>query len=427
MNTFVKMVIGEKKADDRKNFIWNMTGSGIYSFISMFLTIAVIRIMGEKMGGIFSIALTISQMLLYIAYFEMRLFQVTDVERTYCFAQYHGAKIITCLLMMAASVVYIVLQGYAGSKMLIVFLMCIYRMTDGYADLYEGQFQLNDRLYLAGKSLAFRSIFSSTCFVGALILLKVNTAFSTEKIMIMALCIAVAAAFIGLWAFDILIEAAFGKIAPSFEWKAIKNILKECFPLFIGAFLWVYILSASRFAIDRNMADEYQAYYQTMFMPVSVINLFATFFFKPALMTLSECYSKREKKAFYKKIGGLLLIIAVFTLICMLGAFLLGIPVLSAMSGCDLSSYRMVLVFLMLAGGLNSLSFFLYYILTIMRKPKSVLAGYGSAALLTLVISSMLVQKMGIWGAGISFFLTVGYLSGVFSIMIIIHCRRDFK
>lgn len=427
MSTFVKLVVGDKPASDKKNFIWNMAGSGIYSFISMFLSIIVIRIMGEKMGGVFSIAITISQMLLYIAYFELRTFQVTDVEHRYSFAQYHGAKIVTCILMMAASVVYIGLQGYGMEKALIVFLMCIYRMIDGYADLYEGQFQLNNRLYLAGESMGFRSMISSAFFVGALILLKMNSTFSTEKIMIIALCIAIVVAFVGLWAFDLLIEGSFGEIGPSFEWKVIGKILVECFPLFVGAFLWVYILSASRIAIDSNMADEYQAYYQTLFMPVSIINLFATFFFRPALTPLSEFYSKRDKEAFLKKIMGLIIIIVVFTVICMAGAYLLGIPVLSAMSGCDLSEYRMVLVFLMVAGGLNSASFFLYYILTIMRKPKSVLIGYISAALLSLVISSLLVQKMEIWGAALSFFITVGYLCAVFSVMIVVHCRRDFK
>lgn len=417
MTGFVELLTGKEPAGEKKNFIWNMAGSGIYSFISMFLSIIVIRIMGEKMGGVFSIAITISQMLLYIAYFELRTFQVTDVEHRYSFAQYHGAKLITCILMMVVSVIYIAIQGYDTEKMLIVFLMCIYRMLDGYADLYEGQFQLHDRLHLAGKSMAFRSIISSAFFIGALIL---------TRNLVLSLGIAIVTALVALWAFDLLIESSFGSIKPSFDRKVIKSILTECFPLFVGAFLWVYILSASRIAIDSNMADEYQAYYQTLFMPVSIINLFATFFFRPALTPLSEYYSKRDKEAFFKKIKGLLVLIAVFTVICMAGAFLLGIPVLSLMSGCDLGEYRMVLVVLMVGGGLNSASFFLYYILTIMRKPKSVLAGYISAALLSLVISSALVQQMGIWGAALSFLITVGYLCMVFSILIVAHCRKDF-
>lgn len=418
METFRRWVVGTQPPSDKKNFLWNMLGSGVYSFISMFLSILVIRIMGEKMGGVFSIAITISQMMLYIAYFELRTFQVTDIERKFTFAQYHGAKVIACAGMMLVSIVYVVLKGYGAEKMSIVLLMCVYRMIDGYADLYEGEFQLNNRLYLAGKSMAFRSIISSGCFLAAL---------GLTRNIVLSLCIAIAVALVALWAFDLCIERGYGRLAPSFDLKVLGRIFIQCFPLFVGAFLWVYILSASRIAVDAKMADEYQAYYQTLFMPVSIINLFATFFFRPALTTLAEQYSRRDGKAFLGKVMKLLMVIAGFTVVCMAGAYLLGIPVLSLMSGCDLEAYRGTLVLLMAAGGMNSASFFLYYVLTTMRRPVSVLIGYVSAALLSVVISGMFVEQRGIFGAALSFFVTVTYLCAVFAVCIVIHYRKEFR
>ena len=418
MEIFRRWVVGEQPPSDKKNFLWNMLGSGIYSFISMFLSILVIRIMGEKMGGVFSIAITISQMMLYIAYFELRTFQVTDVERMFTFAQYHGSKVIACVGMMLVSIVYVALKGYDAEKTGIVLLMCIYRMIDGYADLYEGEFQLNNRLYLAGKSMAFRSIISSGCFLAVL---------GVTRNIVLSLCIAIAVALVALWAFDLFIERGYGRLAPSFDFKVLVKILIQCFPLFVGAFLWVYILSASRIAVDAKMADEYQAYYQTLFMPVSIINLFATFFFRPALTTLAELCSRRDGKAFLGKVMRLLMVIAGFTVVCMAGAYLLGIPVLSLMSGCELGDYRGTLVLLMAAGGMNSASFFLYYVLTTMRRPVSVLIGYVSAALLSVVISGMLAEQRGIFGAALSFFVTVTYLCAVFAVCIMIHYKKEFR
>lgn len=418
METFRKWLVGSEPASDKKNFLWNMIGSSVYSFITVFLSILVIRIMGEKMGGVFSIAITISQMLLYIAYFELRTYQVTDVECKFTFAQYHGAKIVTCIAMMLASVGYVAWKGYDAEKVCIVLLMCVYRMIDGYADLYEGEFQFNDRLHLAGKSMAFRSLISSGCLLAVL---------GVTRNVVLSLCIAIVVALAALWVFDLFIERGFGRIAPSFDIKVIGRILAQCFPLFVGAFLWVYILSASRIAVDAKMADEYQAYYQTLFMPVSIINLFATFFFRPALTTLASLYSRREGRAFIGRVLRLLAMIAGFTVVCVAGAYLLGIPVLSLMSGCDLEEYRGTLVLLMAAGGMNSASFFLYYVLTTMRKSASVLIGYVSAAVLSVAISGWLVGRQGIFGAALSFFITVTYLCAVFAVCIMIHYRKEMR
>ena len=110
----------------------------------------------------------------------------------------------------------------------------------------------------------------------------------------------------------------------------------------------------------------------------------------------------------------LLGMIGAFTAACMLGAFWLGIPVLSLISGCDLEEYRMLLVVLMVGGGVNSATFFMYYILTIMRKAKSILIGYSSAALITLITSNYLVKSIGLVGAAYSFVITVLYLFAFF-------------
>ena len=68
-----QVIIGKKNVTEKKNFVWNMVGSGIFSFVSMALSLCVIQIAGEKVGGVFSIAVTISQMMLYIAFFELSL------------------------------------------------------------------------------------------------------------------------------------------------------------------------------------------------------------------------------------------------------------------------------------------------------------------------------------------------------------------
>lgn len=415
MSRLTDFIIGDTKTNDKRNFIWNMFGSGIFSFISMFMSICVIFIMGEEAGGIFSIAITISQMFLYIAYFEQRTYQVTDYERKYTFAQYHGAKIITCIMMLVISFGYIIMKQYPSEKAEIILLMCVFRMLDGYADLYEGQFQLEERLYLSGKSMAFRSVFSFLCLMLGLII---------THDMKKSLYIAIVAAMIGVLVCDICVAWHFDNIRPDFSFIFVINILKECFPLFVGAFLWVYILSASRIAVDGNMNSEFVAYYQVLFMPVSIINLFATFFFRPALTEMSELYNQKNKSLLVRKIRSILILILSLTIVCMIGAYLMGIPVLSILSGCNLNAYRNSLVILMLAGGINSAAFFMYYVLSITRNMKCILFGYVTAALISILISGYFVRKIGILGASLSFLISVSSLFLIFVISILIDLKK---
>ena len=102
----------------------------------------------------------------------------------------------------------------------------------------------------------------------------------------------------------------------------------------------------------------------------------------------------------------------------MLGAYILGIPVLSALSGCDLTAYRGILVFLLLAGGFNAVSFTMYYILTIMRSTAAILVNYVLAAVLALVISKPFVCSYGITGAAVSYFIVVTVLCVLFGLSI---------
>lgn len=392
----VSGLIGEGNPSEIQNFTWNMLGSLMTAMSTMVLSLFVIKITGPEEGGIFAIALTLSQMLMYIAYFEMRTFQVTDVTRKYLFGEYHAAKLFLCIMMLLVSFVYVAVKHYYFEKGLIILLVCLWKDFDGYADVYESQFQTNGRLDLAGKSMTYRMLFSVAAFFVALII---------TKSLVFSLVIVNFIAFIGVLIFDIAVMNAIGKIEVLFNLEKIRGLLKECAPLFVGIFCWVYILSASRIAIDNNMSSVFQSYYQILFLPVSVINLFAGFVFKPLLPKLAMYYEMNEKRHFYSIIGKGILCLLMITIICMAGAFLIGVPILSFLSGCNLEPYKMILVFLIFSGGINAIDYTLYYVLTIMRAMDAILISYIIAALTAFFISNPLVREYGIRGGAGSYFI----------------------
>lgn len=400
-------------AYSKKDFTWNMIGSTVFAVASMALTYLTIRMAGEQDGGLFSIAITLSQMFAFIVYYEMRNYQITDVSARYGFADYFSAKIINSVIMMAICVLYVIIKGYDEKKCIVILLVCVYRMADAVADAFESQFQVSGRLDLAGKSMTYRTLLSVTAYFCTLAV--------THDIVI-SVSAAIIFAVIGVLCFDVVPIRKYAKIKLSFS--NVPSVIKACFPLFVGVFLWTYILSASRIAVDDCMDARFQAYYQVLFMPVSVINLFAGFIFRPVLTELSVLNDEGKKKQFFSKIFKMLALICVFSLLCVAAAYLAGVQVLGILAGCDLSDYRNVLVMLIFSGGLNALSVALYYVLTIYRSNRGIMAGYITASVAAYFISPILVRGHGLMGGALSYLVVVLLLNLIFGVCIIINNNK---
>ena len=159
---------------NRANVVWNIAGSFVYAFASMVLSFLVIRLAGEEQGGIFSFGFsTLGQQLFLVAYFGIRPFHITDGAGEYTFGDYREHRNITCLIALAAGAVFMMIRhgaylrgvgDYNGEKCTILLLLVVYKVIDGYADVYESEFQRQGSLYLTGKSNFFRTILSVSVF-----------------------------------------------------------------------------------------------------------------------------------------------------------------------------------------------------------------------------------------------------------------------
>ena len=188
-----QLVLGTKTDHTRDNFLWNMIGSALYALA----TIVLVRITrgpaGTGVGADFNIALKTGQILLTIGYFEIRPFQVTDVAGEYSFQEYYSFRFLTCGAMAVSGVLFPWLKGESGVRFALFALLCLYKLMDGAADVYEGEFQKQGRMDLAGKSVAFRTLLSVGAY-GAAAAVTGNVALSV--------CVMVLAAALGVLLFD---------------------------------------------------------------------------------------------------------------------------------------------------------------------------------------------------------------------------------
>lgn len=397
--------MGNGQNQARKNVIWNMIGSFIFALASIVLFAAATRATGEYWGGIFSIAFTTGQILLTIGYYEVRPFQVTDMKYQYSFQEYFSLRCMTSIAMALFGFVYVWITRPDADKGLVIILMCFYKLMDGVADVFEGEFQRQGRLDLAGKSLAYRTALSGAVFIIA--------AFVTKSVVAASIA-AVIAAVIGVIIFDIVLIPEFEPLKFSKAWGKIGRLLRDCFLLFIGNFLYLYICNAAKYAVDAHMSAEAVTYYTDIFLPTSTINLLSGFVFKPLLTTMGDAFTKKQWQQFRQLITKLMIGILGLTVICCLGGYLLGVPVLSWFFGQDLKPYKMSLVILLLGGGCNAAVMFLYYVLTTMRKQAYILGCYIAAFVIAIFFAPYMVKQYAIVGGAISYTVVMGFLALLF-------------
>lgn len=417
-------VMGSKADHTRDNFIWNMIGSVLYAAATILLVRLTKGAAGTGAGADFNIAFKTGQILLTIGYFEIRPFQVTDVTGEYSFCDYFSFRILTCGLMLLAGFLFPLAKGESGQRFALFFLLCLYKLMDGAADVFEGEFQKNGRMDLAGKSVAFRTVFSVAVYAAAVML---------TKNVVLSACLMVAAAAAGVILFDVPLIYEFAAPKVSFDRERLGKLVRSTVMLFVGSILCLYIFNASNYAVDGvfqgadQASEDIRYVYACLFMPTSVINLASGFLFKPILTTLAVDFAEKRYGRFVSLVGKLLLGVLGITAACLIGGALLGLPVLSVVYGYDLTGYLPELEILILGGGFNAAGIILYYAMTVMRKQRDILISYCMVAAATLAVSVWSVQNWGLMGAAVSYCGLMLLQAIIFGVASWIHYRKARK
>ena len=276
MNYITDLLIHTGKDRQKMNLYWNMLGSFCYAFASMVLAFLVMRVAGSQKGGIFAFGYsTVGQQMFLLAYFGVRSFQITDTRQEYLFGDYLHFRYLTCTVALLFGCAYVLFNRYDLEKTMVIFLLIGYKVIDGFADVYETEFQRIGRLYLTGKSNTFRTILSVGVFFAVLVL-------TPGKNLLLACMMALLAQLVGLYVFDI---AVLGRYRIDYRWskRRIKKLFFATVLLSISVFLDFYVFSSAKYAIDAHMDDTASGFFNIVFMPTSVINLAAGFVIRPFL------------------------------------------------------------------------------------------------------------------------------------------------
>jgi polysaccharides export protein len=413
-------MIGEKQSLMKNDVLWNALGSMTYAMASMVLAFFVLRILGEKEGGIFGFGYsTLGQQFFILAYFGIRPFHITDMRGEFSFRDYHYFRILSSFFAVLLSIFFLLYQytngSYTVEKVSILFFLCLYKILDGYIDVYESELQRRGKLYKTGQSLFFRTILSVLVLLCSL---------SLNKTLLLGVILMNLSQVLSLYLFAILplektkeLEA----VNLSGENKVFMQKMKALFSgsvfLFLSVFLDFYVFSSSKYAVDAVLGSSSSGIYNLLFMPSNFIYLLANFIIRPALPTLAALWQSGDKLRFKKEESSLMKKVLLLSLLLFGLAFLLSPLALwilekllgPAFSG-KITGERWTFCLLILGGCFYALANLEYYILVTKRQQKRIFTGYALGAVLSFFTADLMVKEAGFFFASIQFVLMMLFL-----------------
>lgn len=381
----------------KSEIIWNTLGSFVESLLSAVLLMFCTRLNGTEIAGMFSISFATATILNAIGDFGIRIYQVTDTNRKYKFGDYLLARVFVVITMVIIGIIFVNISGYTAEKLWICIALIMFKVIDNLSETYQGEFQLRNRLDLGGKSMVIRVSSSLIVFFITDVITK-NVIFSCITFVLTNLTLFL------LW--DVRILSKFQKLEIKYDKNNIKEILLDCLPLAISTGLSLYIINATKYAIDNFGDYTMQTYFNVIYMPTFVINLVSAFVIKPFLKPFGDLWNSKEYLKFIKSISLIILILAGATICIDIACALLGVPVLSFIYGIDLSPYKMEMILLVISGFFYASATVMLYALSTIRKQKLTTIAYIITSVIALIASNICVNKWQMKGAIVSNMIT---------------------
>ena len=197
--------------------------------------------------------------------------------------------------------------------------------------------------------------------------------------------------------------------------KVIGKLFKAGFNTFAFLFLTLYIINASRYVIDIMLESKYQAIYGILIMPATVLVLVSQFIIQPFLNNIKMLIMENRIIELKKLVLKLVITILIFGTICIILAWLIGIPVLELVYGIELSDYRMDLIIIIVGSILYGIVSILSAVLVAMRETKIQLIAFLVVSVITLISSVYLVERYLIIGATLTYLISMILLSTIYS------------
>lgn len=399
-------------SQSKKNFFWNLIGTGLNCITTFVLIVLITRINGVDTSGVFSVCLSLSLIMFSFSNLGTRVYEVSDLKRDDNI--YFALKAFTGILTIAIGMLICVLMKYGRIKTTIIFMLLLVRVIESYSDSVYAVFQKNERLDLAGISYSVKTVFSITVFLIVDIITK-NVLFATAFFFL--------AVFATFLAFDIPLLYRYKKI--SFKTNGVISLTKDISFFVIFNLIVIVIANIPRLMADTVFSAAQMGYLSIIMMIPTVMSLMGQFIIQPSLTAFVNDRKNKNYTSFKKRTISIIAIIILLTVVFCAATYFLGPPVLSIVMGIDLSKYAFVMTIAIIAGSFVILTTFISTLLTVMEKTRIQLVLYAVSLIVEFLAIYLSLGKEDIFYLFLSFLFSMAIQFFLFLMYYILSIKKE--
>ncbi len=395
MNTMGKIIrefILNSEKQEKQNVLWNMVATISNSFQSMLLMLILTRFDNVAGAGYIAIGFSVANLFMTIGKFGMRNFQVTDVEEKYEFGSYVKSRLYTSITMVVFCLAYGVyafwVKSYSVEKLIVVELLCVYKLIESIEDVFHGRLHQKGLLCVASKIWAIRNI----CFIVEFFIIYV---FCRDLLLSISISV-ITSVMLALY-LNKVPNNLYGEISNN-DIKNSTSLIKNCLAIAIATFLLMYISNAPKYIIDANVSDEEQAKINILFMVIYVVTLLSNCIFNPVINKLAILKYENKKETLLKKIREICFLVIGIVIVGIIFAEIIGRKLLGYIYNVSLEEYRIELLLIIITGGLIAIINFFYMIIIMLRKQWIFYLIFSAGSIALLICGASVLKKFKLIG-----------------------------
>lgn len=404
-----------------RNLLWNTIGSLLFYICQAAINLLVVALAGIEAGGVLGVAMTAANVCVSFASYGMRTFQVSDLAGAYADRTYLRSRTLTLAAAWLGCLVFAFANSYSAEQRWVILLFTGYRLVESWSDVWHGYLQRGERMDLVGISFGVRGLVTAGCVVGGLLL-------SHSLVLTVGLLFALNAAYV--LAVDIPLArryARFGAAADRLG-GSVWALLAECLPLAVYASLNTAIGSAPRYSCERLLGEEALGYFNSVFVPVLVLQVGAVYLFVPFITRFARLWAGRQRAGYWK---GLRLLLAGLGLLWAAGAAgvaLLGRWGLGLLypTRPEVWEYAGLLQPLVVCCVLTVLATALCNLLIIARGMAGLILGNLAGLCAAVLASPPMLTRFGVYGAAYATMAGIGVQSICLFAALLRRCSTQF-